>query len=81
MTTPLSSADWAEIEAEYRAGMPAKVLAQRYSIRPGTIHSRACKKKWRETRVRAAAQTQAERLERAVDRLETILQRVPRANP
>jgi hypothetical protein len=80
MSTHLSDEAWAEVERLYRSGASAKVLAKRYRIASGTIHSRSCKEKWRETCVRAAALTQAERIERAVNKLETILQRMSEAS-
>lgn len=80
MTTHLSSEAWAEVERLYRSGTSAKVLAKRYRIAPGTIHARSCKEKWRETGRRAAKPTQAQRIEQAVSKLETILQRISEAS-
>ncbi|MFM0300386.1 hypothetical protein PQQ99_09730 [Paraburkholderia sediminicola] len=72
MSTYLSEEAWAEVERLYRSGASAKMLAKRYGIQPGTIHSRSCNEKWRLTRVRAAAPSKIERLESVAARLESV---------
>lgn len=43
---------WAVIRSEYEAGATAAELLEKYkSVKPTTIHARACREKWRETAV------------------------------
>jgi uncharacterized protein YjcR len=80
MGVRLSEESWIAVEAAYRTGISAKVLSKRYGVSSSSIHRRSSREKWRNIPVRAAALTQAERLEQAVDRLETIMQRMSEAS-
>ncbi|SOE66829.1 Homeodomain-like domain-containing protein [Burkholderia sp. D7] len=79
MATRLSPEAWFHIEDLYRSGLSAKQIAKRYGVSPSTVHHRSALHRWRDT-ARAAKPALAERLEQAVDRLETILKRMPGGN-
>jgi len=58
----LSPEAWQELETEYRAGAPAKKLAQKYRVSPDTIFARSSRNKWRDSPIRPAEPTYVERL-------------------
>jgi len=68
----LSPEAWQELETEYRAGAPAKKLAQKYRVSPDTIFARSSRNKWRDSPIRPAEPTYVERLECVAIRLENV---------
>ncbi|MGF6857337.1 hypothetical protein [Paraburkholderia sp. CI3] len=76
MAIRLSDQAWQEIEVSYRAGSTAKALARHFGISASSIFHRSSAERWRATPRAAATPTQAERIELAVSKLETILQRI-----
>jgi uncharacterized protein YjcR len=47
MARRLTHAEWLTIEASYRGGVPAKILASEFGVRPNTIHRKASYESWR----------------------------------
>ncbi|MBC8748523.1 MULTISPECIES: hypothetical protein [Paraburkholderia] len=76
MGVRLSPDTWSQIEADYRAGRPAKRLAKIHGVSASAIFHRSSLERWRDTPRVAAKPTQAERIEQAADRLEAILKRM-----